>query len=82
MVLELSQASVCLRSFHLCPLIKPESLLGHRAGQSSSFFQFLRKEEGRDVGKRIRAVGLFLTQSLAAEGRLVSGLEDELAQVR
>lgn len=71
-----------LRPFHLCPLIKPESLLGHRTGQSSSFFQFLRKEGGRDVGKRIRAVGLFLTQGVAAEGWLISGLEDELAQVK
>lgn len=70
-----------LRPFHLCPLIKPESLLGHRAGQSSSFFQFLGKEGGRDVG-RIRAMGLFLTQDVAAEGWLISGLEDELAQVK
>lgn len=83
MVLELSQTSVGLRPFHLCPLIKPESLLGHRAGQSSGFFQFLRQEAGRG-GERELGQWIYFSLSLgiAAGGWLISGLEDELAQVR
>ena len=66
-VLELSQTSVGLRPFHLCPLIKPESLLGHRAGQSSVSSSFLgRREVGS--GERIRAVGLCLTLGIAVGG--------------